>query len=162
MSTCDFCGLELTRKIWESGEPENMAQFKRRRHCGVLCANQNNIILFDHKNCLFCGKRLSHRQMITQAKCCSIRCSNLKRGKYRYRSIKINGKRKQLHRYVVECHLGRTLLPTEHVHHINENRYDNRIQNLEVLSAKEHALRHRGRRKIIQTKQDKQPLNLRC
>ncbi len=51
-----------------------------------------------------------------------------------YRRITVDGKYAQEHRYIMEQHLGRKLLPHENVHHINGVRDDNRIENLELWS----------------------------
>jgi hypothetical protein len=71
--------------------------------------------------------------------------------KYKYITI---GKRKhtRLHRYLMEQHLGRKLDRNEHVHHINGDPTDNRIDNLMVLSNADHQrleLKERGHTKRL-------------
>ena len=54
-----------------------------------------------------------------------------------------------LHRYIMEQQIGRELESHEVVHHINRNKHDNRIENLELLAGghAEHRRRHKGEKR---------------
>ena len=68
--------------------------------------------------------------------------------------IKVNcGYREQViwfHRLVVEGYLGRKLLDTEKVHHINMNKLDNDINNLWVANHADHMSAHQSYNKICE------------
>ena len=60
-----------------------------------------------------------------------------------YLMIQKSGVTKAEHRWVMEEHLGRKLQRTEIVHHINEDKLDNRIENLEIMNVSEHLKLHK-------------------
>lgn len=55
---------------------------------------------------------------------------------YRYKALKVFGRRVDEHRYVMELHLGRYLKTTEVVRHHNGNPKDNRLENLYITDRK--------------------------
>ena len=59
-----------------------------------------------------------------------------------YRRIYINGKQVFEHRHIMSVYLGRPLHKKEEIHHINGDKLDNRIENLEILSKSEHTKKH--------------------
>lgn len=56
-----------------------------------------------------------------------------------------------LHRHLMEVHLGRKLGRLEVVHHINEDKHDNRLENLQVMTFKEHNTLHATKGEAIKT-----------
>lgn len=60
----------------------------------------------------------------------------------------------KLHRLVMELKLQRYLKPEEHVHHVDGNKKNNNIDNLEVVDMAEHRRIHNIEDKIYESKYD--------
>lgn len=91
------------------------------------------------KSCKICGASLTKKQRkVCSRKCQGRHLSKLYRGKGKspYIQIRVDGERVYLHRHVWEKANGRKLAEGEIVHHVNENKRDNRPENLEVLAGR--------------------------
>ena len=55
-----------------------------------------------------------------------------------FKIITSDGRRIREHRYIMEQYLGRRLKQNEIVHHINYDRADNRLENLQILDRATH------------------------
>ena len=109
-------------------------------------------------NCLQCGKDCKvPNYRIATFKFCSFVCrDDYLRGKPKkpstgaYKVTHLpSGEIVLTHRYVMEKYLGRPLLRGEVIHHINEDPGDNRIENLMVMTPKEHAMHHNQKHPIV-------------
>ena len=158
---CEFCGA-----VFERPPDAKKNRWDKRRFCSRKCAAQLKRKPRPEKACLTCGKQLEgHPYRIKTRKYCSLACQpksgadnpNWKNGG----SFDLVGYRAKLvypghpffemaakrgpgvkarhileHRLVMAEHLGRPLEKYETVHHLNGDRSDNRIENLELWSSR--------------------------
>lgn len=150
--TCEFCGIEYTR-------PANQAN---RKYCSRECSNEGITKVVTYI-CDVCNKSFDVRPSSirkadkrgTEIRFCSMDCRSegfseegnptYKGGcinKDGYHVIQKSGKQYLLHRIIMEEHLGRELTPDDCVHHINNIRDDNRIENLQLMTKSEHCSLH--------------------
>lgn len=103
-------------------------------------------------SCAICGKeRTIPNNKVREQNFCSNECRWKNQEKpigstyvshYGYCIVKTEEGWVKEHRYVMEKHLGRKLNPEEDVHHINGDRTDNRLENLEVILHSDHISEH--------------------
>ena len=122
---CSICGTEyMTKK----------SHLYRRKTCSKRCLSElKKIQMLGSGNHQF-GRREEERGR-------SYKGGNIISNGY-INVLIPGGKYIPEHRLVMENFLGRKLESTEHVHHINEIKTDNRIENLKLMSISEHARHH--------------------
>jgi hypothetical protein len=110
----------------------------KQKYCSVACSAPAT------KACASCGKEFHNSHY--SRRYCSYEC--YKESKIGKEDITANGYvrrkvpldtpgvnpdgRMMLHRYIMQKHLGRPLKDSEQVHHINGNKLDNRLENLQL------------------------------
>lgn len=109
---CDQCGVVIYQSAWQ-------ARSNQRKFCSYACKNESMRLKGP-------GARMKRHDGYIQV--------------YYPTHPDAGGSRFVLeHRLIMEQHLGRRLLKTEQVNHINHIRDDNRIENLQLISAGDHA-----------------------
>jgi hypothetical protein len=114
---------------------------KKRDRTGAIlncpvCSKDFRVPTYRAKTARYCSRSCLAKVHLDQFS--NFRFQPTGKPKHTYKTIQIDGKQVRVHRYVMEQHLKRKLQPWEHVHHINGDSHDNRIENLAVLSNSEH------------------------
>lgn len=155
---CEQCGVEFTRKA-SRVKPHSFCS----KPCYLTSSVHRQAVITANRrrspnggkaavHCLRCGKSvMRHLSQISERNFCSYDCKHAYALENPVRQITESGYVRLWvgkgapgadssghileHRLVMQRHLGRLLLPSETVHHINGVRTDNRLENLELWSS---------------------------
>lgn len=162
MTECDLykAGWSIPDISRMTGIPRSTLRFRFKK-AGVLRGRAEAVRLAGEKGRLGTGMRGKKRTFTDQHK---KKISEGKLGKGKGLSEKPNGyieitmgenKGRGEHVVIVEEDIGRKLFANECVHHVNGDRADNRIDNLELMTRSEHARLH-AKENIHKRKRNKQ------
>lgn len=146
---CEECGLNFS--ILSSVKRAREAKGKMIKYCSQKCSGKSKTKQKE-VNCKNCENKF----LTTRNQFCSEKCFYQYRknsGLYKkkgywyengYKILYLDGNKYiKEHISIMENNLGRKLEKNEVVHHINEIRDDNRIENLQVMTRSEHSSLHR-------------------
>lgn len=149
----------VEKKCLECGNIFNSRTDRNNLFCSKKCAsiyNGKSRIKERYTHvCYICGK--TYYNLKEYSKYCSIKCMGLnqagennpmwKSGRIIHKGysyiLNNNYKYSTEHRKIYEDFIGRPLLKDEVVHHINENKLDNRLENLQLMTKGEHISLHK-------------------
>jgi len=139
--TCDYCGKKITKRDRHGGR-------NKHHYCSKPCSDAAKVKKVTVV-CDLCGKPFmkkssdisrSNRNFCSQD--CAITFRVLMTEPRRNRRIS----NQMVHRTVAEAKIGRKLLATEEVHHIDGDPTNNDPDNLVVLTASEHSKIHASKK----------------
>lgn len=148
---CVICGEELKQYISPSRLKSGRGKCCSKKCRGVYLKDVNK--KGENRKCVSCGKDFYHKPSEDRRgynhKFCSRKCwCPTEKG----RAISLDGyyviDGRKVHRIIMEKYLGRKLLSTEIVHHINQDKLDNRLENLQIVSRSEHNKIHKSLKKV--------------
>jgi len=138
---CIQCGKEYGYK-----KNSNNKWVLNKKFCSEKCHSEWQSKIPTIKKCNRCGKEFKSSKS-SQRKFCSKKCyyERMKEAyKYlnnitvSYKQISINGNKRDENRRIIEKFIGRKLKRTEIIHHKNGIKNDNSIENLQIVTRKEH------------------------
>ena len=138
---CDWCGNIISKRNRHGNR-------NKHHYCSKDCSDMAKVKKIPVE-CDLCGKPILKKSgdvARTEHNFCSQECAVTFRvlTNEPRRNRKIN--KQSVHRAIVEAQLGRKLLPSEEVHHIDGNPTNNNPDNLVVLTASKHSFIHASRK----------------